>query len=370
MKKRHLVAGLAVITLTGVAGLTYRWTFTPYGRLDWRAAFSLKLLTFDYTFKPDPDSDLELTLPINLFYPMSMVLPAEAVRKLEDVGIPAGERSIPARVYWPETAASDDTRLPVIVYYHGGGFVTGSVEIFDALTRALSNATSSIVVSVDYRLAPVHPYPAAVDDAYAALEWVAENAAKLEADPEALFVGGDSAGGNLAAAVSLRARDAGGPAISGQLLYYPGTDNSSHVYESARNFSDGYGLSSEGRSAFRRAYAGHVEDERAPYLSPLYAKSHAGLPPALVVTAGFDPLTDSARAYVARLCDAGVRVTHLHYPEMVHGFMSIRFFPQRRAALTRTARFLRQLLDHDGPDPGSADADACNTVDPNPVPQP
>ena len=139
--KRHIIAALAVIASVGVGGLTYHWTFTPHGRLDWRAALSLNLLTFEYTFQPDPNHDMELTLPINLFYPMSMALPPEAVRKVEDVVIPAGERNIPARVYWPESAALGDTRLPVIVYYHGGGFVTGSVEIFDALTRSLSNAS-------------------------------------------------------------------------------------------------------------------------------------------------------------------------------------------------------------------------------------
>jgi acetyl esterase len=344
MRMWTIVAALTLVALAVVAGLTYHRTHTPYGRLDWRAAFSLRLLTFNYTFKPDPRSDFELTLPINLFYPLSMLLPAEAVRKVADVTVPAGGRSIAARVYWPESVDAGDGRLPVIVYYHGGGFVTGSVKIFDALTRSISNATRSIVVSVEYRLAPVDPYPAAVDDAFAALEWVAANAAQLEADPEKLFVGGDSAGGNLAAVVSLRARDAGRPALAGQLLYYPGTDHSSDEYASAQNFADGYGLSREGLTAFRGAYSGHVNDKRDPYLSPLHAKSHAGLPPALVVTAGFDPLTDGATAYVGRLRDAGVSVAHDHYPEMVHGFMSIRFFPQRRAVLERTAGFLRELL--------------------------
>ena len=239
----HIVAALAVVALAVVVGFTWRRTHTPHGRLDWRAAFSLQLLTFNYTFKPDPRSDFALTLPINLFYPLSMLLPAEKVRKLEDVSVPAGGRSIAARVYWPDSVAAGDGRLPVIVYYHGGGYVTGSVKIFDALTRSISNATRSIVVSVEYRLAPVHPYPAAVDDAFAALEWVAANVARLEADPAKLFVGGDSAGGNLAAVVSLRARDAGRPALAGQLLYYPGTDHSLDEYASAQNFADGYGLS-------------------------------------------------------------------------------------------------------------------------------
>ena len=356
-----ILASLAAVALAALAGLTYRWTFTPYGRLDWRAALSLKLLTFDYTFKPDSSSDFELMLPINLFYPISMLVPAERVRKVEDVSIPAGERSISARVYWPESHASGDTRLPVIVYYHGGGFVTGSVKYWDALTRALSNATSSVVVSVEYRLAPVHPYPAAVDDAHTAFEWVAANAATLEADAQKLFVGGDSAGGNLAAVVALRARDAGGPAIAGQLLYYPVTDPFGD-YQSARSFSDGYGLSREGTSAFRRAYAGQVEDTRDPYLAPLHAKSHAGLPPALVVTAGFDPLTDAAKLYVGRLRDAGVPATHAHYPETFHGFMSIRFFPQRRAALRCTSDFVRELVAN--PDGPRVDARSTRSADP------
>jgi acetyl esterase/lipase len=271
-----------------------------------------------------------------------MILPDEAVGVVEDVSIPAAGRSIPARVYRPRSAGPDEAPLAAIVYFHGGGFVTGSVDIFDDLTRTLANATSSIVVSVDYRLAPAHPYPAAVDDAYAALEWVAENAGTLGADPARVSVGGDSAGGNLAAVVSLRARDGGGPPIAAQLLYYPKTDLAGE-YDSDRTFAEGYALSRQGVSAFQRAYAGHVGDLRDPFLSPMHAASHAGLPPALVVTAGFDPLTDSAKAYADRLRNAGVRVVHVHYPTVFHGFMSIRFFPQRRDAFEQTAEFLDAL---------------------------
>jgi acetyl esterase len=344
MKKTRILAVLLGIALVGVCGFTYRWTFTPYGRLDWRAALSLNLLTFDYTFQPHPDTDFEITLPINLVYPVSMVLPSEDVRKVEDIAIPADGRSIPARVYWPDSSDPGDGSLPVIVYYHGGGFVVGSVEVFDQLARSLSNAASSIVVSVEYRLAPVHPYPAAADDAYAAARWVAENAEELGADVDALFVGGDSAGGNLAASVALQARDAGAPAIVGQLLYYPAADVAVDGYESSRKFGDGYGLSRAGSRAFRGAYAGHVQDRRDPYLSPLFAESHAGLPPALVVTAGFDPLTDCAELYVEKLREAGVAVTHADYPEMIHGFLSVLLFPQRRAALDRTGEFVRETL--------------------------
>jgi len=345
MKRRLLVAGaLVVACAVGVAGLNARWTRTDHGPLDWRAAWSLHLLTFDYTFQPDPRADFEITLPINLVYPLSMALPYERVAKVEDVEIPDGDRRIAARVYWPGEPARGEAPPPVIVYYHGGGFTVGSVETFEELARSLANATGAIVVSVEYRLAPVDPYPAAADDAYAAAVWAAAAAAELGGDPASLFVCGDSAGGNLAAVTALRARDLGAPALAGQLLYYPGTDFVRRDYESMRTFVDGYGLSSEGANAFQEAYAGHVADKSDPYLSPLRAKSHAGLPPALVVTAGFDPLTDAASLYAERLSDAGVRVEHDHYPTVFHGFMSIRFFPQRRAALERTGEFVRGVV--------------------------
>jgi acetyl esterase len=353
VKKRHVAAGIALLALVGLAALTWRWTFTPHGRLDWRAALSLHLLSFDYTFRPDPDVDFELTLPINLLYPLSGLLPAEEVEGVEDVSIPTAEGSLSARVYRP-VGVEGDAPPPALVYYHGGGFVVGSVEIFDPLARSLANATSSVVVSVEYRLAPAHPYPAAIDDAYAALEWVGANAADLGADPARLLVGGDSAGGNLAAVMALRARDEGGPRLAGQLLYYPATDNSGHEYASVADFADGYGLSRQAGRGFVQAYAGHVQERRDPYLSPLHAPSHAGLPPALVVTAGlppalvvtagFDPLTDSALAYVEALRRDGVAVEHAHDPTVFHGFLSIRFFPQRGEALARTTRFLREHL--------------------------
>ena len=320
------------------------WTETPHGKLDFRAALSLHLLTFEQEIKPDPDVDFEFTMPVNLAYAISAVMPKEDVAKFEDISIPNNGIVISARVYWPATSADATELPPVIVYYHGGGFVVGSVDIFDSLTRSLANATSSIVVSVDYRLAPAHPFPAALDDAYASLAWVTENVASLGGDANKIIVAGDSAGGNLAAVVTLKAKQENGPLIAGQILYYPVVDLTNQSYSSIDNFADGYGLSTEAGNAFRRAYLGKLEDNSTPYVSPLYAESLSALPPALVVTAGFDPLTDGTAAYVERLKQGKVPVTYKPYSEMIHGFMSINAFSQRRLALNDTAVFVEELF--------------------------
>lgn len=341
--KKYPKTFVFLIILVVAFAITYSWTFTPHGRLDYRAALSLKLLSFTTTIQPHEGSDFEITLPVNLAYGLSNMLPAEKVDRTEDVVIPSPEGDIPARVYWPADFDRLDAPPPVIAYFHGGGFVVGSVDIFDQLTRSMANATSSIVVSVDYRLAPVHPYPAAVDDCYAALLWVAEQATALGGDPSRLVVAGDSAGAHLAAVTALRARDENGPTIAAQVLYYPGTDLTEARYDSMEKFIEGYGMSSEAMTTFRRAYVGHVEDHSHPHVSPMYAESLANLPPALIVTAGFDPLTDIGHAYGAKLEESGVQVSEVHYSGMIHGFMSIRFFSQRRQALDETAAFLASI---------------------------
>jgi len=351
MRKRDWLLVFVLALPVVLAGLTYSWSFTPHGRLDYRAAFFLNLLTFEATFQPDPASDFELTIPINLAFPLSALLPREDVQRTEDVAIPGAEGEVPARVYWPDSSDAAAASPPVIVYLHGGGFVVGSVDIFDGLARSLANAASSLVVSVDYRLAPAHPYPAALDDSWAALVWVADNAARLGADPDRIVVAGDSAGGNLAAALALKARDTEGPPIAAQLLFYPATDLSDTEYPSTDHFAEGYGLSRAAGDTFLTAYAGHLEGEPEAYLSPLHAPSHAELPPALLVTAGFDPLTDSARAYAERLRESGVSVTHAHFPETIHGFMSVDLFSQRRAAFERTRAFLQERF---GAEPDAA----------------
>lgn len=345
MRKTRYFLGAVILLLIVLFGISWSWTYTPHGRLDYRAALSLKLLSFETTIKPHPGSDFEITMPVNLAYALSDKLTPEKVSRTEDIRIEADDGTfVPVRVYWPADFESYDQPPPVTLYFHGGGFVVGSVDIFDQLTRSVANATSTIVVSVDYRLAPTHPYPAAVDDCYASLLWLADHAERLGGDPSRLIVAGDSAGAHLAAVTALRAQQESGPDLVAQVLYYPAADLTDAHYDSREKFSDGYGLSSASMATYNEAYVGHVEDLRDPYVSPLYAESHAGLPPALVVTAGFDPLADLGHAYAEKLEDSGVTVTEVHYPEMIHGFMSVRLFSQRRQALDETADFLGSIF--------------------------
>lgn len=342
--KQHPKKIIALIALIIAIAYSYTWTYTPHGRLDYRAAASLHTMSFTYNhFKPIPSMDFEIPLPINLIYSLSDLMPNEKVAETKDIKIPGNGIDIPARVYWPQNGDRNQP-LPVIVYFHGGGFVVGSVDIFDSLTRALANATKAIVVSVDYRLAPAHPYPAAVDDCYAATQWAADNIATLGGDPKKIAVAGDSAGGNLSTVVALKARDAGTPTIAAQIMYYPAVDLSETHYDSKDKFGDGYGLSKAAGKKFEQAYGANVTDRKDPYFSPLYAPSLTGLPPALIITAGFDPLTDASKAYAAKLQSSGTSVTALNYSDIVHGFMSVKLFPQRRDALNATSVFLNTVF--------------------------
>jgi acetyl esterase len=209
-------------------------------------------------------------------------------------------------------------KLPALVYFHGGGWTIGDIDTHDVVCRNLAIGARCVVVSVDYRLAPEYPFPAAVDDCFAATRYVAENAAKLNIG--AIAVGGDSAGGNLAASVALLARDAAGPALAFQLLIYPATDQRLASASHERN-AQGYLLTRDAMEYFRRAYLPDEKSWTDWRASPLLAKSHANLPPALVITAGYDPLLDEGREYAERLKAAGVRAEYREYADMVHGFI-------------------------------------------------
>jgi acetyl esterase len=218
------------------------------------------------------------------------------------------------RVYRPVRGAT----LPALIYFHGGGWTIGDLDTHDVLCRSLALGARCAVFSVDYRLAPEHPFPAAVDDCVAATRYVAEHARELNV--HGIAVGGDSAGGNLAATVALIARDAGGPRLAFQLLIYPATDQRCATASHERN-GQGYLLTRDSIRYFRRAYLPNEQDQLDWRASPLLAKGHASLPPALVITAGYDPLVDEGRAYADRLRAAGVEVGYREYADMVHGFV-------------------------------------------------
>ena len=254
-----------------------------------------------------------------------------------DFTIPGPAGVIPVRHYRPAA----DGAAPLLVFFHGGGFVIGNLDSHDELCRLICRDAGVHVVSVDYRLAPEHPAPAASDDSYAAYRWCVTNAAELGADPSRIAVGGDSAGGNLAAVVSQRARNEAAPLPALQLLIYPVTDFVSDT-RSKVLFSDGYFLRKADMDWFHECYIGSSElDASDPLVSPLLADDLSGLPPALLLTGGFDPLRDEGTAYGDALSAAGVSVDHRRYGSLVHGFVN--FFPLGGDSATATDEMISAL---------------------------
>lgn len=240
-----------------------------------------------------------------------------AVHRVENITIPGPAGDIPARLYAPEVVGP----LPVLVWYHGGGWVIGDLETHDGICRDLANAIGCVVISVDYRLAPEHPFPAAVDDAFAALAWISAHAEDLGGDPARLAVGGDSAGGQLAAVSAIAARDANIGLVF-QLLVYPAVEREFERPSMIEN-SEGYLLTREAMQWFYGHYLNDPADAEDWRVTPARAKSLAGLPPAFVVTAEFDPLRDQGIAYSDALAAAGNTVTVTTYEGMFHGFFSM-----------------------------------------------
>ena len=228
--------------------------------------------------------------------------------------------TLPMRIY---RAADEARHVPTILYLHGGGLFRGSIDSHDSICRVLAHETAGVVVSAEYRKPPEDIYPAAVNDCYAALQWVASNIGDLGGDAAQLWIAGDSAGGTHAAAVTLKARDEGGPAIARQILYYPSVDHATPGrWESQSLFGKGYWLDSAPYCV--QLYLPDEGVRGEPWASPLHAESHANLPSAYICTAGFDPLRDQGRAYADKLRDAGVEVTYENLDNMLHGFVSCR----------------------------------------------
>lgn len=340
-KKALLVVVLAVLLCVfGFFMVAASWTKTPYGELDLRAAIFIKYIEIAKYELFKPGRPIEATRAV---MNASRILKkkGEPVAEVRDASFagPGGELKL--RIYRPVR----DGILPVVVYYHGGGWALGGLDSHDNLCRAVSNAARALVVSVDYRLAPEHPFPAAVDDAYAGLVWAHANARSLGGDPERLAVAGDSAGGNLAAVVAVLARDRRGPRISQQILIYPATDSAHLTTESHRNFAQGYYLTKSYIEKFREMYVPDKGSWSDPRVSPLLTRELRGLPPALVITAQFDPLRDEGEAYAQRLRESGVGVRIRRFAGLIHGFLSMdRLFPQVQEAVELIAAEMKKHL--------------------------
>jgi acetyl esterase len=240
------------------------------------------------------------------------------VAKVEDRAIANGDFQVPVRIYTP----AGNGPFPVLSWFHGGGWVIGNLETADCVSRQLAVGADCIVVSVDYRLAPEAKFPVPFDDCYAVTKWISQNSASINVDPSRIAVGGDSAGGNLAAGVALAAKDRGDLSIAFQLLVYPVTavDFGSGSYKDNAN---GYLLTMDGMKWYWKHYLSSEADESNPYAAPLAAKDVSGQPPALVITAEFDPLRDEGEAYAKKLKDAGVPTTATRYDGMIHGFFGM-----------------------------------------------
>jgi acetyl esterase len=274
--------------------------------------------------------------------PVSNPEPPE-LKSAEPLSIPAAHGAIPARIYTPKSLRQSNGLAPCLVFFHGGGWVIGDLDSHDVVCRKLAHEAEMIVISIDYRLAPEHKFPAAADDAITATKWVAANAKTLGIDGARISVGGDSAGGNLAAVVTLAARDGDGPKLAGQVLIYPATD-----------FAMTHPSHSEPETSILlthsviRWFCNHYLDSTADIdhwkASPARARSLAGLPPSYVLTAGADPLRDEGAEYAARLKQDGVPMTYRHFPGQFHGFFTMgKLLQQANVALSEIAGWLKTL---------------------------
>lgn len=261
--------------------------------------------------------------------------------KVENLSITGRNGAIPIRIYIPTDAIEN---APVITFYHGGGFVIGTLDTHDKVCRRLSKMNQAIVVAVDYRLAPEHKFPAAAEDCYDATQWVSENISKYGGDPQKLVVCGDSAGGNLATVTAIQARDLGTPKIACQVLVYPVTD-ARMGHPSITKNGKGYILTKELMEWFLMHYSREEGDKLNPLMSPLLTKDLSNLPPALVQTAGFDPLRDEGMDYVEKLKAAGNEVQHTNYEGLIHTYFTMPEFSKKCfSAHEEIASYLKNRL--------------------------
>lgn len=269
--------------------------------------------------------------------------PRQAVSGVHELRVPSAGGGVPVRAYVPRVTEAEGAP-PIVVWFHGGGWVVGSLESYEPLCRALANASGAVVASVGYRLAPEHPFPAALEDSLAVTRWLAEHPEEAGGDGARLALAGDSAGGNLAAVVARRLRDEDGPRLRLQALVYPVIDGASEDRPSFRDFAEGFGLTALGMRRYWELYLDGA-DAADPDASPLRAADLAGLPPAFILTAEADVLRDEGEAYANALHDAGVPVTLARYDGVTHGFVRwLARVPTARTAVQEVGDALRAAL--------------------------
>tara|TARA_B100000676_G_scaffold301100_1_gene347778 strand:- start:12384 stop:13322 length:939 start_codon:yes stop_codon:yes gene_type:complete len=274
-------------------------------------------------------------------YTAALNEPAPANMEVWDEAVPMGDHAVPVRLYRP---AGLESPAPAVMYMHGGGFMLGDLDSSDAVAWGFAQQVGAVVVSVDYRLTPEHPYPAAVDDCWATLLWMQQEAERLGIDSLRIAVAGDSAGGNLGAVMALKARDTGALSLCGAAIIYPGTglDQNRPSY---REFADGPGLTTAGTVKYRDLYIPHDRDTNDPYARPVMAKNLSNLPPFWVHSAGIDPIRDDGRVFAAKLAESGNNVTYREADGMIHGFMRARFRSADAAhEYDLICRFLQECL--------------------------
>lgn len=313
---------LVLFILTGLfGGWVYYGTFAPGGgRIDPRFVLFFKFVALRDNYEGPP---LERRAKINrlMMFAASDPAPVFGVES-RDATAPGSAGPVPVRVYDPKTAPGE--KRPAMLYMHGGGFFSGNIATHDRICRSLARKSGAVVISVDYRLAPEFPFPSGVDDSYAALAWVRDHAAELKIDPDRIVVAGDSAGGNLAAVMAMKSRDEKGPKIAYQVLIYPVLNMADFDSESIKLYGNGgFFITQNGMREMRSFYVPATVDPRTPYISPLLQADLKGLPPALVLTAEFDPLRSEGESYVDRLRAQGVKARARRFIGMGHGFVSM-----------------------------------------------
>ena len=331
---------LFVLCITGYVMIN-SWADTGHGKLNYKVAIILKFMELkgddslkDLEGLSAEESRKQLMQTVETFSDVPVELP-----KIINQTIPGPAGEIPIRIYIPV----ENKILPVALFFHGGGWVQGNLDSHDNVVRYLAARSGCIMVSVDYRLAPENPFPAAVEDAYTALTWVEGNAKSFKGDPTKIAVMGDSAGGNLSAVVAMMARDKNGPSISRQVLIYPATNLQALNTDSYKFFGEGFMLTRKKIEWFRAHYLPNKSDWSHPMVSPLLAKDHSHLPPATIITAQMDPLRDEGKQYADKLIQSGVDVRYHCFEGMIHGFISAgKVLNQAYGAMDEIALDLKQ----------------------------